>query len=132
MSNLLGNLPHVCTIFRQTRTADAFGGNKYATVTEKTLVKCWEQQASASEISEYEKRGISISNKIYFTEDPKITERHRILITKRRGVATKNLSITDVSNPDVLDVVSVSQPDVSVGLSLLWRAMCFKTTSCTQ
>ena len=130
--SLLDDLPHRCTIFRQTRSNDSLGGNKYGVVIEKTNVEVWEQQASASEIQDYEKRGIVVNTKLYFVEDPKVTERHSVLITKRLDVNSPNLSVTDVSNPDVVYVKSDTRPDASAGLGILWRVMCEKKTSRTQ
>ena len=130
--SLLTELPHRCTIFRQTRTTDSLGGNRYGTVVEKTNVECWEMQASASEMQMYEKRGIKVSTKIFFVEDPKITERHRILITSRLGVASNNLDVTDVANRDVADVMSSPVPDASAGLGILWRVLCDKTLAGVQ
>ncbi len=53
-------LPHLCKIARVTKSNDEFGGNVYGVVIEQSSVECWEQQLSASEIIEFEKRGINV------------------------------------------------------------------------
>ena len=126
--SLLTNMPHVCTIGRQKRVADTMIGNKYSIVIEQTDVPCWEQKVSAKEIMEYEKRGIDVTTKVYFAENPRLTEQHRILITSRQGIAESNLDITDVGNPNTLDVTAVINPDASAGLGALYRVMCTGNT----
>lgn len=108
------------------------GGNIYSIEIEQTGVECWEQQVSASESSDFEKRGITATTKLYFVSDPGVTEQHRILITERNGVEAPNLDMTDVNNPDVLDVVSNAQPDASAGLGILFRIMCKNSTGGNQ
>jgi len=63
----------------------------------------------------YEKRGISITRKVFFLTDPAITERHEILITSRLGFA--------VSSPTVLEVRSESLPDASAGMGVVYKVM---------
>ncbi len=130
--SLLDNLPHKCSIFRVGRSKESAGGKLYGPILEQSDVECWEQAASSNEIRDFEKRGMGVSTKIFFVDNPGVTERHRILITERMGVASPNLDITDVSNPDVFDVVTDSYPDASAGLSILWRVMCDKKTGATQ
>src|SRR5690554_3587623 len=89
--SLLTNLPDRCTIRRRIRVSDSMGGSRTTFEVEQTNVPCWEQQASASEISLWQKRGISIQKKIYFTQDPQVTEQHEIVITHKMRKA-----VTDV------------------------------------
>lgn len=124
MMALIDSMPHRCSIGRVIRSNDALGGNRFNITVEQINVECWEQRANASTISVYEKRGIKIDTSVYFAENPNVTERHRILITKRLGVAQSNLDITEVDNPDVLDVMSYSYPDASAGQGVLWRVEC--------
>lgn len=130
--SLLEDLPHRCTIFLPSRGIDSSGGSTYSVQVVATDIPCWEQVASASETTKYQKRGISVSTKVFFVSNPNLTERHRILITERRGVAAANLNIHDVSNPDVLTVTSVTEPDASAGLGILWRVMCDASSGNTQ
>ena len=132
MSSILDNLPHTCLIFRVTPQPDGLGGTLYRVVVEQSNVSCWEQQASASEIADYEKRGIKIDTKIFFVDNPLVTERHRILITSRFGIPTPNLDPTDVANPYSFDVKSEPYPDASAGTGVLWRVMCGRKTGATQ
>ena len=101
------NFPHTATAKRRKRSRDASGGTKdsYPT-TEFTDRPCWRQGASDSEITMFAKKGIIVSNKIYFATDPGLDERHILII----GGAVYN-------------VVSAADPDASVGLGILWRVM---------
>jgi len=121
--SLLDSLPHRCTIQRLKYTKGTLAGSKSIPIVEQTNVACWEQQAGASEISSYQKRGISISRKIYFASDPNVTERHQIIITKRNGVAIV------VANQIVLDVRTKISPDASAGLGALFKIMVEEVTS---
>src|SRR5690349_20601381 len=114
--SLLENFPHRCTIRRKTRVSDGYIGSKdHPAEVLHTNVVCWEQQASASEKKEYDKRGILISRKFYFLQDYGITEQDEILITERIGTA--------VVNPVPLDVKSRTDPDASAGLGLVFKVM---------
>lgn len=115
--SLLDNLPHECTIQRRVRAADDFGGASDSLTVEQTGVECWEQQASASEIQEYDKRGMNVTRKIYFVADPAVTPRHQITITKRLDVAVA------VASQTALDVLSNPMPDSSAGLGILYKVM---------
>ena len=112
---LLDSLPHKCSIRRKQRQKVALGGSKDVSIEELSDVSCWEQQASASEIRDYEKRGVSISRKVYFTEDLQLTERHVIVMTERNGKA--------VAPQELMDVMSEPRPDASAGLGVLYRVM---------
>ena len=85
-----------------------------------TGVECWEQAASESESREFEKLGMTVGSKIFFTSNPNVTRRHQLLITSRLGVA--------VAVPDVLDVMSTRLPDDSAGMGILWAVMCNRST----
>ena len=130
--SILDQLPHRCSIFRYKRLTDGIGGNGFTAIPEQTDVECWEQDAGASTIKEYDKRGMNVSTSIYFVEDPNVSERHKILITERFGVASANLDITDVANPDVFDVMSSPHPDNSAGMGVVWRVDCGSKSSETQ
>jgi len=130
--SLLDELPHRCSIFRYKRLSDGIGGNTFEAALVSEDVECWQQDAGASTIKEYDKKGIRVTTSIYFVEDPGVDERHKILITERFGVAQANLDITDVSNPDVYDVESGPRPDNSAGMGVVWRVDCSDKTSNTQ
>lgn len=108
---------------------DSYIGSKdHPATNEQTEVECWEQQASASEVKDYEKRGIRISRKIFFLADPGVTERHEILITHRMV----NGELTAVANPVSLDVKSRTDPDASAGLGVVYKVMADVSTGATQ
>ena len=110
--SLLENLPHLCTATIRSRTKGTLGGSRDDPTTVFTGRACWRQQARESEILEFQKRGISVTDKIYFASNPGLDERHIITIGE-----------------DELVVRSRALPDVSVGLGLVWRVMAeHKTT----
>lgn len=96
------------------------GGKRSATI-EQTDVECWEQQASASEINKYAKMGMNISKKIFFNENPNVTEQHEIVITSR----FIDGDWVDVATADeiILDVASEARPDAGAGLGVVYRVM---------
>lgn len=108
--SLLDNLPHTCSAFRRIRTKDTLGGNKdsYEAVSGFVDRACWRQQASDSEKKDFEKRGIRITNKVYFTSDPELTEKHILRF--------------DASGYNY-DVKSSPVPDASAGLGVVWKVM---------
>ena len=118
---LLDQFPHRCTIRYRSRTKGTLGGAKDTWTNEQTNVKCWEQPAGDAEIMDYEKRGMRITHKVYFTTNPSISTNHQILITERSGIT--------VASPSPLEVRSLALPDSSAGLGVLWKVMCDQTTS---
>ena len=117
--SLLDNLPHRCNIYRRSRSTgpDDLGVSVDSLILEKENVACWEQQASSSESRDWQKRGITVSKKIFFTADPEVTEGHVIVITYRRGAAVP------VNFDDMLDVKSAPDPDASATLGVVWKVM---------
>lgn len=111
------NLPHKCRIQRRIRSLDAYGGSRDTVTVEQRNVPCWEQQASASEVENFRKRGMSIDRKIFFPTNPNVTNRHQIVITEREDEEV------DSDDEIVLEVKSVNQPDSSAGFQLLWKVM---------
>lgn len=109
---ILDNLPHLAHARVRTRTADGLGGSVDSFTTVFDERPCWQQLASDGEIREFGKRGISVTNKVYFTTDPEIDERHILII----GSTT-------------FEVRSRSKPDASVGLGIVWRVMVEETTT---
>lgn len=117
--SILNRLPHACRIGRRKRTKQP-GGVGVAVDTieiEQTGVRCWEQQASSSENALYQKKGISNTKKVFFTEDPGISEGHVLYISERYDVAIAEADQIE------LDVLSSPHPDASAGLGILWRVM---------
>lgn len=118
--SILNQFPHRCTIRRIVRVKGDLGGSRDTYLNEQTSVLCWEQSASQKEVMEYEKRGVFITRKIYFTTNPGIGERHQILVTEREGVA--------VSSPTPLKVRTRTEPDGSAGLGVVYKVFCSETT----
>lgn len=100
---LLDNLPHSFVAQKRTRVKDTLGGSKdsFATVSTGT---CWHQQAGDSEVTEFAKRGITISGKVYFSSDPALDETHVLVI-----------------DGQTYEVMSYPEQDASAGLGVLWR-----------
>jgi len=118
--SLLDNFPHRCTIRSRVAAKDELGGIQFTYLNEQTGVYCWVQNASHKEVLEYEKRGMIVTKKVYFTTDPSVTERHQILVTEMNG--------TTISSPVPLDVISESLPDASAGLGVAYKVMCTENT----
>jgi len=111
--SLLDNFPHTCTAKRRTRTKGTLAGSKDSFVTTVFSARaCWRQLANDAEIREFEKRGISVTDKIYFTTDPGLDERHIIEI-----------------DGEILEVRSEAGPDASAGLGVVYRVMAERTTT---
>ena len=68
---------------------------------------CWRQKLSDTEASYWMKKSQEVTHKVFFASDPGLDEGCVLEI-----------------DGDVLDVVSVSNPDASVGLGYLWRVNC--------
>ncbi len=126
--SLLNSLPHLCNIQYKTKTKGTLGGSKNAATEVSIRVSCWEQAAAAVEISEYDKRGISVSRKIYFTTDPEVDERYEILITSR----DRGKTLIPLADRTVLEVRSQSIPDSSAGRGVLYRVMVEERTGANQ
>jgi len=126
--SLLDSLPHLCTVQKTVATrGTAAGGTKLAASNVSTGVACWEQPASAREITEYDKRGMSVNRKVYFASDPGVEERHVILITSRDAGVTSIAAADQIA----LEVRAVSGPDASAGLGVLYKVMCEEVTNIT-
>lgn len=110
--SILDALPHTVTIKIRTRTADSLGGSKDTFTVVSEDVACWRQLASDREIHEFDKRGISVTDKVYFTSDPGVGETHILMF-----------------GSDILEVRSYSAPDASAGMGVVWRVMCELTTT---
>jgi len=104
--SLLESLPHTCDIRIRVRSKGALGGSKDTLTDVTTGVECWQQPASDSERIEYQKRGIVVTNKVYFTSDPEVTERNVLVMDNVE-----------------YEVRSRSKPDASAGLGILYRVM---------
>lgn len=116
---LLDNMPHEASAFTRTRTLDALGGAKdvYSQVV-FTDRDCWLQQASNSEVREFQKQGINVTGKVFFTSDPELDSRYALNIVSKDG--------TDFGT---WLVVSGSKPDAGAGLAAVFKVMVEKSTT---
>lgn len=115
--SILDNLPHECSILKRKYTKGSLGGKKWVYETVSTGVECWEQQTGSSDLVMYQKKGLTATRKIYFTSDPGVTARHRIVMTKRNGAAVASADQIE------LEVVGAPIPDSSVGKEILWKVL---------
>jgi len=67
---------------------------------------CWRQPAGDSEREYAMKRSISVSHKVFFTSNPSVDERDRLVFSDGE-----------------YDVTSRPVPDASVGLGVVWKVM---------
>jgi len=121
--SILDNFPDECTIQRLVRAKGDFGGSKDSPVVDQTEVSCWEQQVSAAESMRYQRQGMKLRSKVYFTADPNVTRRHQIIVTSRNGTAI--VAVNQVA----LDVLDEPSPDANVGQGGLFRVMIGRNTS---
>lgn len=110
--SLLDNFPHLATAKLRTRTKDSRGGSKDSFTTVFTDRACWRQSAGDRAIMEFEKRGVRVTHKIYFISDPKLDERHILVI-----------------GGETMEVRSFAGPDASAGRGIIWKVMAELTST---
>lgn len=104
--------PHRATIRRRVRTVDSLAGTKDSFTLVAADVPCWRQLARESEITEYAKRGHSVTDRVYFLSD----------------VAYEEDDIFEIDG-ESYEVVSRARPDASAGLGAVYRIMVNRTTT---
>jgi len=109
---LLDHMPHTCTARVRTRTRGTLGGSRDSWTNVFAGRACWQQAASDSEIEEFQKRGIVVTDKVYFPVDPGVDETHTLVITNPQ-----------VGSTDTFEVRSRAKPDASAGLGWVYRVM---------
>lgn len=109
---ILNSLPHLATAYVRARTQDAYGGSRDSLTVLFSEIPCWQQTASDTETRAYDKRGIAVTDKVYFTFNPQLDERH---VLEVNGVQ--------------FDVVSRAVPDASAGKGVIWRVMVAASTA---
>lgn len=120
--SLLENFPHTCTAKLRSSVEGALGGTRSTFSTVFTGRACWRQIVSQAEIVEFEKKGISVTDRIYFLTDPGLDERHIVEISKMHARET-------VSGTDTLEIRSKAIPDATSGLGVVYRVYAEKTTT---
>ena len=121
--SLLDNMPHTATAQTRTRTSDDISGITDTFMALFTDRACWQQTASEAEILEFDKRGISVTNKVYFQVRPLVDETHELVVTN-----------PDTGVTNTYEVRSRAEPDAGAGLGRgVYRVMCeYKTTEGPQ
>lgn len=111
---LLDNMPHECRIDRLRYVTDSVAGSMEVPVAVPggTGLACWVQNASQSEINEFQKRDQLVTHGVFFPVLPPLRVGDEITIT--------------VAQAGVLGQVLKFQAfaDRSAGLGLLFKAMC--------
>ena len=110
--SLLENLPHTADHKRRTRQRSGNLGYRDSFSDVATGLSCWIQPASDSDIVEFNKRGITITAYVYFTDDPGIIEEDVLVID---GMT--------------YEVKSDARPDTTSGLGVLFRALVEETST---
>lgn len=115
--SLLDNMPHKCSIDRPRHVNDAWGANREEDASVATGTACWAQNASQSEINEFQKRDQSVTHKVYFPAEPPLRVGDHITIT--------------TAEAGMLGLVLKFQAaaDRSAGLGVLFAAMCQEETN---
>lgn len=119
--SLLDNFPHLCSARFRDRARGPIGGSSddFSGVV-FTDRECWRQVARHSEIELFEKRGITVTDKIYFLTDPLLDERHNI-----EDVRDKDMT---AGTGQTLEVRSRAIPDAAAGLGVVYKVMAEITT----
>ena len=117
---LLDSMPHLASVYTRVRTNDELGGAKdsYGTAV-FTSRACWLQSAGDNEVLKFQKQGIDVSAKIYFTTDPALTSKHSIVVTDKKSGVSKGTWL----------VKSRPRPDCSVGFGMLFKVMVDQSTT---
>jgi len=109
--SLLESLPHTVTHKRRKYSNDEYIGNKVESETIASGVSAWVQNASMSEVFEYQKRDQRITHKVFYSSEPSIRPGDIIEVTAGPSFVGKELNFQ-------------SMTDKSAGLGVLFRAMC--------
>lgn len=98
--------PHRCQIRRRSRTNDDMAGSTDSFSLVHSNIPCWRQIVSEREITEFQKRGHEVTDRIYFLTNLHLSEEH----------------IIEIGN-ETFEVVSWATPDATAGLARCFRAM---------
>lgn len=119
--SILDRFPHVCSARMRERIRGTQGGSRdNFTDVVFTDRECWRQVASHREIEEFQKRGITVTDRIYFLTDPELDERHNIVDVRTRGAVS--------GTGDTMEVRTRAIPDASAGMNVVFKIMCEITT----
>ncbi len=117
--SLLDNMPHTASAYRRVRSTDDLGGadDAYSILTFDSR-ECWLQPASDNEVRTFQKRGIDVNGKVFFTSDPGLDTRHAVTVNDADG-----------NSLGTWLVKSRPLPDTSVGLGVLYKVMVEQSTT---
>ncbi len=117
--SLLDNMPHKASAYRRVRTIDDLGGadDAYSFLTFSDR-DCWLQPVSDNEVRTFQKRGIDVNGKVFFTSDPGLDTRHAVTVNDADG-----------NSLGTWLVKSRPLPDTSVGLAVLYKVMVEESTT---
>lgn len=105
--SILDSLPHSASAYPRVRVPDSMGGSRDSLGSAIFSGRpCWRQVMREREVFEYMKRGFHVTDKVYFTSDPGLDDRHILVV-----------------DGDTLEVVSTAIPDASAGMGVVWRVM---------
>ena len=101
------NLPHECTAQRRARESRSGGGTKdvWTDLWDESR-RCWKQPATDTDREFAMRRDIAVSHKVFFTSDPGVDERDRLVFDDGGYL-----------------VRTRPKPDASVGMGVVWRVM---------
>lgn len=108
--SLLDRLPHTVTHYRQKYSRDEYMGSIAEQVVLESGVRGWVQNATQTEVNEFQKRDQSITHKIFYTADPGIRPGDQIVVTAGPSFVGKTFDFQ-------------CAVDRSAGLGVLWGCM---------
>ena len=109
--SLLDNMPHTVRHERNTYTRDEQGAETEAPEIITAAVEAWVQNATRSEITEFEKRDERVTHKVFFNADQDLRPGDYLVVTAGPSHVGERLKFQAYS-------------DRSAGLGVLFGAMC--------
>lgn len=107
--SILDNPPHTCTFKVRTRTPDSRAGTVDTYTAVYTNLPAWRQYARQSEIVEFAKREVEVTDMLFVFQFVEVSTKHIVEVTDQNGVVT------------TYDVMTEAQPD-AVG-DTVWKIM---------
>ena len=114
--SLLDQMPHTVSHYRQKYIRDEYMASIPEQVALESDVRAWVQNASQTEITEFQKRDQLITHKVYYTGDPGIRPGDQIVVTAGPSFIGRTFDFQ-------------SQVDRSAGLGVLWGCMVSETNN---
>jgi len=108
--SLLNNFPHTCKQKRKRLVRQPLGGSLESDVTITRDLRCWVQNASSSDVAEFQKRDQDVTHKVFFTQDHSLRPED-VLVPDNGPFADKRLIVR-------------ASTERSAGTSIVWAAYC--------